>query len=39
MLSPAINQATADIIAIAITIGTKYPEIISAIFAIGAFEP
>ena len=38
-VSPANNHATDERIANPITIGTKYAEIISAIFAIGAFEP
>ena len=37
--SPATSHATADIIAKPITIGTKYAEITSANFAIGAFDP
>ena len=36
---PLIYQATPVTIAITITIGTKYPEIISAILEIGAFDP
>lgn len=34
-----MNHKTLDIIARIITIGTKYPEITSANFEIGAFEP
>src|SRR5699024_2311501 len=38
-VSPPKYQAEPEIIASTITIGTKYPEIISAILAIDAFEP
>ena len=38
-LSPAINHPILASIARPITIGTKYDAIISAIFAIGAFDP
>ena len=37
--SPAINHPILASIARPITIGTKYDAIISAIFAIGAFDP
>ena len=36
---PDINQASPETMAIQTTTGTKYPAIISASFAIGAFEP
>ena len=39
LLSPAISHPTAAIIAKAITVGTKYAAMISAILAIGAFVP
>ena len=39
VLSPAISHPTAAIIAKAITVGTKYAAMISAILAIGAFVP
>ena len=37
--APLIYQAIPVIIEINITIGTKYPEIISAILEMGAFDP
>ena len=38
-LSPLINHKRAAIKAITNTMGTKYPETVSAIFAIGALRP